>query len=284
MKKRKLFVVVAIVLMMTVCTGCLPLLRAVSQQNNNQQQTTTQPESQAQQAQPQPLTFTTVNVSGDNLQTYLPDDDEMVMQSLSSDYNKISWGVRYTPDNLDGLVISVTVFQDLSGEWCLAVGFTNRYDTPIRMFADGYPKGSDGIRIGYVTAHAIELGTGSTYIQIVSCSGVPTGEIHWDTISVTQSYFREYVYWEADYSGEKTESEIHIDYQIHTEEASDISDVTILLVNEDGLIVDYGSYIPEESDTNEYDGEMTFTGLSVYVDNLDVAIFANPVKESEGAW
>ena len=117
MKKRKLFVVVAIVLMMTVCTGCLPLLRAVSQQNNNQQQTTTQPESQAQQAQPQPLTFTTVNVSGDNLQTYLPDDDEMVMQSLSSDYNKISWGVRYTPDNLDGLVISVTVFQDLSGEW-----------------------------------------------------------------------------------------------------------------------------------------------------------------------
>ena len=48
--------------------------------------------------------------------------------------------------------------------------------------------------------------------------------------------------------------------------------------------MDYESYTPEDSNTNEYDGEMTFTGLSVYVDSLDVAIFANPVKEGERPW
>ncbi len=283
MKKRKLFVVVAIVLMMTVCTGCLPLLRAVSQQNNNQQQTTTQPESQAQQAQPQPLTFTTVNVSGDNLQTYLSDADERAMKSLSSDYNKIAWGVRYIPDGMNGLVISISPFQNISGQWNLAVGFTNIFDSQITLVADGYSKGRDGSPVGTINAHSIEIGSGSTYIQVVPCNSVPTGEMHWYNINVFQSS-SDYVYWEADYSGEKTESEIHIDYQIHTEEASDISDVTILLVNEDGLIVDYESYTPKDSNTNEYDGEMTFTGLSVYVDSLDVAIFANPVKEGERPW
>ena len=53
---------------------------------------------------------TTANPSSGLTASYLSDDAEKAMQSLQSDYNKIAWGVRYSPDDIDAMVKVLKTF------------------------------------------------------------------------------------------------------------------------------------------------------------------------------
>ena len=209
--------------------------------------------------------------------SYLSADQEAAMKSLQTDYGKINWGVRYNPGDLEGIVVSVTPYSDPYGSAYLLVAVTNLYDKPMRVSASGFAKGSSGSGIGNVFLYSDGLGSGSTVLSRVYCSEFPTGEIHWDSFEVKEST-RSYVYWEADYQGGKTSTECVVDYSIQTTEKASIDQVYVVIVDENGFVLDFGYDMPDEKDTTQFSGEVKLYGSSTKANTMDAAIFANPVK------
>ena len=222
---------------------------------------------------------TTANPSSDLTASYLSDDAEKAMRSLQSDYNKIAWGVRYSPDDIDGLVISVSAYADAYGSYYLLIGYTNIFQKDITISASGYAKGTDGSSIGTISSYVTALGTGNTYLQKVYCgNSMPNGEIHWDSLEVKEETNRSYVYWEADYKGGMNNSELTASYVIQTEEPADIYEVQIVLVDEKGFVLDYGMDVPQDKKATQFTGEIKYYGGLLGNGKMDAAVFANPIK------
>ncbi len=222
---------------------------------------------------------TTANPSSGLTASYLSDDAEKAMQSLQSDYNKIAWGVRYSPDDIDGLVISVSAFTDGYGSYFLLIGYTNIFQKDITVSASGYAKGTDGNNIGMIDSYVTALGTGNTFVQRVYCGdNMPNGEIHWDSLEVKEATNKSYVYWEADYAGGMNNSVLTTSYSIQTVEPADIYEVQIVLVDENGYILDYGMDAPQDRNVTQFTGEIKYYGGLTGKSKMDAAVFANPVK------
>lgn len=66
-------------------------------------------------------------------------DDEFLEKlntlGIGTDYDKVKWGVQYTPDGMKGLLISVTPVLDGSTDYRLLIAMTNLYDTDIDIDA-----------------------------------------------------------------------------------------------------------------------------------------------------
>ena len=221
---------------------------------------------------------TTVNPS--NLTaSYLSDEAENIMKSLPSDYNKILWGVRYTPGDMEGLVVSVAEFADKYGSYYLLVGYTNIYSEDITVSASGYAKGTTGQEIGNIYTYVDALGPGNTYVQKVYCSSdIPSGEIHWDSIETKDPTGKSSVYWEADYQGGNSGGELVVAYDIQTQEPANCNEVSIVIVDENGIILDYGKDVPATQNQPEFIGEVKFYGGMADGKKIDAAVFANPTK------
>ena len=222
--------------------------------------------------------ITTVNPS-DLTSSYLSDEAEKIMKSLPSDYNKITWGVRYTPGDMEGLVISVSEFADKYGSYYLLIGYTNIYSEDITVSASGYAKGTTGQEIGTIYTYVDALGPGNTYVQKVYCSSdIPSGEIHWDSVETKDPSGKSSVYWEADYKGGNSGGELAVAYDIKTEEPANCNEVSIVIVDENGFILDYGKDVSTTQNQPEFAGEVKFYGGMTDGKKIDAAIFANPTK------
>ena len=209
-------------------------------------------------------------------QSYLTADAEKTMQTLNTDYSKINWGVRYNPGTNEGIVISISPFFDDLGSEYLLIGITNIYNQPITIKANGYAKGQNGENVGDISMYIDTLGAGSTYIQKLYCKDLSDGSIHWDEFLPEVSN-KEYVYWEADYTGKTSGNDMIVDYAITASSSSTLSDVQIVGIDENGNIVDVKNSYSYEKDKTLFEGNVTFYGGAKSAIK-DVAIFANPIK------
>ena len=294
--KKKLAVLLAVGMSTVLLTGCASLIRAMYGSNTNTQNqpitttttttttttsesfepwVTSEPESESES---EPSTGSTlVGVTPEyTTATYLSTEAENIIKSLNTDYSKINWGVRYSPDGMDGLVISVSPYFDEAGSCYLVVAFTNIYDKPIDVSASGYAKGNGGTNIGSVYMNVKALGPGNTYVGKVFCSDMPNGEIHWDYIKPDFSE-KEYVTWEADYTGSAGSISMDVEVNLTCKEAAEVNQISVVTVDTKGNVTDCNSFYPPSGSSTNYNAKISLYGMAKTTPG-DACIFANPVK------
>ncbi len=205
---------------------------------------------------------------------YLTDEAMGVLSTLETDYSKVHWGVVYSPEGMDGLVISVAPYVEGDLTY-LIIGFTNIYNQTIAVTADGYVKDVNGNDIGTVYAYQAALGAGSTILCKVYCDGIPTGEIHWNSVEATQPY-GEYQIWSSTWQL-MTDSDgyYYADYTMNSSSKMRVGDVWLLVLDSNGDIIGYGE------DYNATEGTAAEGKIDFYTKDLgnfeQVAMFSNPV-------
>ena len=205
---------------------------------------------------------------------------QSILSSIDTDYNKINWGVVYSPFEDEGVVISIAPYSE-GGTPGLVIGITNLYNKDVTFSGKGYAKNSSGGKVGDVYMFNSAIGSGSTIIQTVPCfDGVPTGEIHWDEIELPNCY-EEYVPWEGDWSI-KTDSydNFVVDYKINSNKTMMPGYVTFMLLDSNGNILDVVDDYNSDKGTNTQGSVNTYSDIQDYGKApADVAMFVNPVAE-----
>lgn len=207
---------------------------------------------------------------------YVSDEILDELNSLETDFTKVTWGVIYTPGELDHLVVSCTPYMD--GSSCyLIVALTNLYDEDITVSADAVCLGEDDQEIGDFTVFDEAIRPQSTVIHNVYCSDFPSGAIHWNTISL-ENVYEESAYWEADWAV-TTDSDgyYQVDYTLYNENTDIEPDyVWTLALDENGYVRGY-AYSYDPTSGREISGTAPFYKNSFDETVTDIAFFANPI-------
>ncbi len=207
---------------------------------------------------------------------YVSDEILDELNSLETDFTKVTWGVIYTPGELDHLVVSCTPYMD--GSSCyLIVALTNLYDEDITVSADAVCLGEDDQEIGDFTVFDEAIRPQSTVIHNVYCSDFPSGAIHWNTISL-ENVYEESAYWEADWAV-TTDSDgyYQVDYTLYNENTDIEPDyVWTLALDENGYVRGY-AYSYDPTSGREISGTAPFYKDSFDETVTDIAFFANPI-------
>ncbi len=219
-----------------------------------------------------------ISVSKSSAETvsYLNADAQATLDMLDTDYNKVKWGVQYSPTGLDYLVVSIAPFFN-EDEYHLIIGVTNLYNKTIAFDGSGYAKNSSGENIGEVSVYEPAIGPGNTAIFDVACDGIPTGEIHWDEIQIPESVFED-AYWESDWVlGTDNDSYLKIDYTLYSSDKFAPGYVKVLVLDKDGYIIDY-AYDYQAEEGTSIPGTLDFFKSDFNGNFSDIALFANPTK------
>ena len=224
------------------------------------------------------VSFGEPKVTSSGAYIYVSDEVWQHLNNLETDYSKVNWGVVYSPDDMEGLVISIAPYSDGYSSF-LIVGLTNLYDKDIAVSAGGYAKDTSGNKTGDLYVYETCIGPGNTAIQLIYCDSVPTGEIHWDEISL-ENVYRESAAWEADWVIKTDEYGYpSVPYSIYSESNMSLGSVWGFILDSQGNILGCSSDYNAEAGTNlsgsiSYYNEVDLTGVSL-------ALFANPVKEND---
>lgn len=208
-------------------------------------------------------------------------DVENLLNKLTSDYNNVYWGARYSIfEDMPAIVVSVTPckFYD---EYALAVAITNLYDEEFSFSGSAQVLGSDDSVIGDSFMYIPCLGSTNTVVQIVPTgSEIPDGRIHWEDCEISEPY-GEFVPWESDWgiSGNPADGYITVDYNIYAADGGACSgdSVMILLVDESGFILACATdYIDSIEDSAGADGSVVIFGDETLLNQTkNLAMFTN---------
>lgn len=221
----------------------------------------------------------TNNSESDSDENYSNENSDSILSQLGTDYNKVNWGVTYSPEGMEGIVISVAPYWDGS-TYSLILGITNLYDASVTFSAKAYAKDSNGNTVGEKSIYDVGFGPGNTIIHEIYCyDGTPTGEIHWEEIELKESKYDEYAYWESDWEL-KSDSNgyVNVNYNIYSDSTMTPGYVNFLMLDKDGNIIYYGDdYVSDESKsvTKSYNTYQKVDRLSALD---DMAVFSNPLK------
>lgn len=218
---------------------------------------------------------TTGNASSGSATTasYLTADAQAALDRLDTDYNKVKWGVQYSPTGMDYLVISVTPYF-AEDNYHLIIAVTNLYNTPLIFDGTGYAKGFSGENVSDISIYEPLIAPGNTAIMDVPCSDIPSGEIHWDSINIPDSGQSD-AYWESDWSIGKADGDLKLDYTMYSSDYFMPGYVKVLVLDSDGYVIDYAD------DYNIEEGYSVSGTIAFYKSDFngtcsDVALFANP--------
>ena len=223
--------------------------------------------------------LTTPQIDTRGTASYVGKEAEEALKKLDTDYNKVSWGVRYAPiEDLPGIIVSVAPAKEHNGVNGLIIAITNLYDEEISVAGGGTVKGLNGEDVGDFYLFADTIGTGSTFIRDVYCDGVPSGKIHWDSFETMETQ-KTFVSWEADWTIKERESgKPSVDYSIYADRPFKAGYIYGLLLDGEGNIVDIYSAV-DYTETDHLVGSMDGYENPRELGASDLALFANPVAE-----
>ena len=212
--------------------------------------------------------------------SYISEEAKNILNSVESDYNKINWGVEYSPEGMEGIVISVAPYMD-NTSYYLAIAVTNLYNTDTTFSAEGAAKGKNGQEVGDFTMYETAIAPGNTVIRLLYCDDMPTGEIHWSKIELPDAY-SESAPWEGDWQlGTDSDGYMKVDYTVNSNASMVPGNVTAIVLDANGNIL--AAY----QDYNTDKGTQTSGTITYYTDinklngkPTDVAMFVNPIKEN----
>ncbi|MBO6196536.1 MAG: hypothetical protein J6O03_03515 [Butyrivibrio sp.] len=233
-------------------------------------------EPEAPAAEPE-VTDNTTQSSSSTTASYLAEDAQKILNSLDTDYNKVNWGVQYSPTGMDGIVISVAPFMD-GNSYYLLVAVTNLYGEDVTFSASGYPKGTDGQKIGSISFYENAIAPGNTVAKAIYCEEIPTGEIRWDEIELP-NVFDKSAYWESDW-GIKTDSDgyIEVPFTIYSDVNMMPGTVTAIILDSKGdILAVEDDFIMDEG--KEVSGTIKLFKKELPGTPVDLAMFANPLEK-----
>lgn len=213
---------------------------------------------------------------------YLSGSTKSSMDALETDYNKVNWGVSYTPfKKMKNIVFSVAPYYD-GFSWYLIVGITNLYDQDISIYGEGMAKNADGEDVGSTALYETCIGSGNTVIETIFCTDEPDGRISWKNLKADTAE-EIYVPWEADWSLQGNSPGFSYSYSLYsTDDTKEMIpySATALFLDSDGNIIATGEDYSTDTITKDYTHQ---SSLSVYVSKdgfevKDVALFVNPVE------
>ena len=210
--------------------------------------------------------------------SYLTPNVQKILNSLDTDYNKINWGVQYSPEGMEGIVISVTEYVDRSNLYELVVAITNLYDEDVTVDAKGICKGVKGEEVGTVSFYESALGPGNTVMKEIYCDNKPTGEIYWSQIKL-DNVFDKSAYWEADWNLTKdSDGYLEAQYTISSTTKMCPGTVTAVILDANGNVLMMATDFC--SDEGKYGaGKVQFfsKGDDLGGKPADIALFCNPL-------
>ncbi len=233
-------------------------------------------EPEAPAAEPE-VTDNTTQSSSSTTASYLAEDAQKILSSLDTDYNKVNWGVQYSPTGMDGIVISVAPFMD-GNSYYLLVAVTNLYGEDVTFSASGYPKGTDGQKIGSISFYENAIAPGNTVAKAIYCEEIPTGEIRWDEIELP-NVFDKSAYWESDW-GIQTDSDgyIEVPFTIYSDVNMMPGTVTAIILDSKGdILAVEDDFIMDEG--KEVSGTIKLFKKDLPGTPVDLAMFANPLEK-----
>ena len=209
--------------------------------------------------------------------SYISAEASASIDSIDTDYKKVKWGVQYSPDGMDGLVISVTPYFDGNTNY-LILGLTNLYSEDITVSASGYVNGANGEDLGKVSIYDTAIRPGNTTIHQIFYEGESNGSIHWDNIELPK-VFEESTYWEADWAlGADSDGYAELNYTLNFKDTGYAGYIWALVLDENGYVIGYAQ------DYNSDKGNSASGTIKFYKNDFgakvgDVALFSNPEKE-----
>ena len=210
--------------------------------------------------------------------SYLGKEAEEKIKLLDTDYSKVNWGVRYAPiEDLPGIVVSIAPAKEHNGVNGLVIAVTNLYSEEISVAGGGSVKGLNGEEVGTFYLFADTIGTGSTFIREVYCDGIPSGEIHWDSLE-TMETSKIYIPWEADWTIGEKDGHPEAAYSIYANRPFKAGYIYGLLLDNAGNIVDIYS-TTDYTETDRLEGTMRGYYDPKELGVADMALFANPISE-----
>ncbi len=225
------------------------------------------------------------NVGRSLTNSTLDPDIQTVLDSLSSDYNKVLWGSVYSViEQYAGIVVSVT--PCLTGDdYGLLVAVTNLYNEPMAFSGKAQAKGTGEEIIGETYFSEDCIGTGNTVIKIIDCGDTyPDGRIHWEDC-MAEAADGVNATWSGDYAvtGDPANGSITINYNIHIADgsAAKLDEAVIVLLDENGMaitaITAYPDDIPAGGSTE--DSTVVYADPDILKLAKSIAVFVNPILE-----
>ena len=146
------------------------------------------------------------------------------------------------------------------------------------FFISGYPKGTDGQKIGTISFYENAIAPGNTVAKAVYCEEIPTGEIRWDEIELP-NVFDKSAYWESDW-GIQTDSDgyIEVPFTIYSDVNMMPGTVTAIILDSKGdILAVEDDFIMDEG--KEVSGTIKFFKKELPGTPVDLAMFANPLEK-----
>ena len=219
-------------------------------------------------------TTSTTTAPADN--SYLTASQKSALKALDTDYNKVNWGVQYSPAGMDGIIISVAPYYDDKYPYLL-IAVTNIYNKDVTFSGKGSIKDKYGSEIGTASFYDVAIRPGNTVVRSVFCDGTPTGEIYWTDLELPQ-VFEESAYWESDWSlNTDLDGYYQVNYTILSNEYMCPGEVTAVLIDA------YGNILAVAYDFNADEGKNVSGKIQYFKKEFsgkpaDIAMFANALK------
>ena len=239
------------------------------------------------QAQPKTTTESTTTTKGKTFiskekkttssSSYLTSEQESILNKLDTDYSKVNWDVQYSPEGMDGIIISVSSYNEGKYPY-LVVAVTNIYNQDVTFSAKGYAKGKSGQEVADISFYENAVRPGNTIIKSVYCDATPTGEIHWDEIELPD-VFGESTYWEGDWSlSTDKDGYYQVDYTVSSDDYMTPGYVTAVLLDKYGYVIDVAYDYNIDKGYSASD-RIQFYNKDYTSKIVDVAMFTNPLIE-----
>ena len=98
---------------------------------------------------------------------------------------------------------------------------------------------------------------------------------------VVEAYLRfsekEYVTWEADYTGSAGSISMDVEVNLTCKEAAEVNQISVVTVDTKGNVTDCNSFYPPSGSSTNYNAKISLYGMAKTTPG-DACIFANPVK------
>ena len=242
-------------------------------------------EATTQQAVSEDTTETAGNADKSLTNSTLDPEVQSVLDSLTSDYNKIVWGSVYSViDKAPAIVVSVTPCMTYD-RYALLVAVTNLYNEPMAFSGMAQAKGSGDEVVGETYFSEDCIGPGSTVVRLIYCGDtISDGRIHW-TDCMAYAADGSAVEWEGDYvvTGNASDGSLTVDYNIYATDGSSakLGEVAVVLLDENGMAVSAAEAYPDDipAGGKAQDSATIYSDPDMLNTVKDVAVFANPVAE-----
>ena len=190
--------------------------------------------------------------------------------------------MHFTPfdnDSLNGVIFSTASFYDSFGKWNTVLAATNLHSDEVSVSGKFRAEAMDGSYGEEMYVFADSIGPGNTFITVLPCGGVPSGNVHCEGLK-TYAGVNTYVPWESDWAISGDAGHIVLTNTLYSANGGMLTagDIYGLGLDADGNIL-YVFHDYNTENSSSVTSSMDCYNMDVIPEIKSVAFFANPLAD-----